>query len=324
MAPKRPFPVDAVLTAIAVGYRNPSATYIADDVLPRQTVGGEIFKWTEYPLADAFAIPDGRVGRKGAVQQLEFGGEEKESSVEDYGFDAPIAYSDVEAAENARARGLSAINPEAHAVEMLTDTLMNIREVRVASLVHNLNTYAADKRVTLSGSSQFSDYANSDPITALKTGQESTLVYRPNTWAMGRPVWSRLSSHPKIVNAVKGGTQTSGLVSREQFIELFSGEGLRELLIGDAWVNTAKPGQAVSLNRCWGKHIAMFHKNAGASIEQGGITFGATAEFGGRISGRIADPDVGLQGGYRVRAGERVKELVIAKDVGYFIQNAVA
>ena len=34
--------------------------------------------------------------------------------------------------------------------------------------------------------------------------------------------------------------------------------------------------------------------------------------------------DVGLQGGVRIRTGERVKELVIAKDVGYFIQNAVA
>lgn len=324
MAPKRPFPVDPVLTAIAVGYRNPSSTYIADAVLPRQSVGGEIFKWTEYPLADAFGIPDGRVGRKGAVQQLEFGGSEKESSVEDFGYDAPIAYSDVESAANARARGLSAINPENHAVEMLTDTLMNIREVRVAGLVHNLNTYAADKRVTLAGTSQFSDYVNSDPITVLKTGQEGTLVHRPNTWAMGRAVWSKLSSHPIIVNAVKGGTQTSGLVSREQFIELFSGEGLRELLIGDAWVNTAKPGQAAALSRCWGKHIAMFHKNVGASIEQGGITFGATAEYGGRISGRIEDPDVGLQGGYRVRTGERVKELVIARDVGYFVQNAVA
>jgi hypothetical protein len=323
MAPKRPFTVDPVLTAISVGYRNPSITYIADEVLPRQTVGGEIFKWTEYPLADAFAIPDGRVGRKGRVQQLEFTGEEKESAVEDYGFDAPIVHSDVEAAANARARGLSAIDPESHAVEMLTDVLQNIREVRVAGLVHNLNTYAADKRVTLSGSSQWSDYVNSDPITALKTGQESTLVYRPNTWVMGRPVWSKLSSHPIIVNAIKSGTQTSGLVSREQFIELFSGEGLQRLLIGDAWVNTAKPGQAPSLSRCWGKHLAMLHLNPGASVERGGITFGATAEYGSRISGRIEDPDVGLQGGYRVRTGERVKELVIAKDVGYFVQNAV-
>lgn len=321
---KRPFPVNPVLTAIAVGYKNPVETYIADDVLPRQAVGGEVFSWTEYPIAEAFNTPDGRVGRLGRVPQLEFSGSERESAVEDFGFDVPIPYSDIEAAANARAKGLSAIDPEAHAVEMITNTLLNIRELRVARLIHNLNTYAADKRVTLSGTSQFSDYENSDPITAIKAGMESTLVHRPNTMALGRPVWSKLSSHPKLVNAVKGGTQTSGLISVEQFLELFAGEGLKKVVIGDAWANTARPGQQPQLARTWGKHIALIHQNPAASIERGGITFGMTAEYGGRIGGSIEDKDVGLQGGRRVRTGERVKELIIARDVGYFIQNAVA
>lgn len=322
--PNRPFPTSPVLTSIAVGYRNPVETYIADDVLPRQGVGGEVFKWTEYPIAEAFNTPDGRVGRKGRVPQLEFTGTEKESAVEDFGFDAPIPYSDIEAAANARARGLSAIDPEAHAVEMITNTLLNIREARVAALVHNLNTYATDKRTTLSGTSQLSDYTNSDPITVIKTGMEATLVHRPNTAVMGRAVWSKLSSHPKLVNAVKGGTQTSGLISVEQFLELFAGEGIKRVLIGDAWANTAKPGQQPQLARTWGKHIALIHQNPAASIERGGITFGMTADYGGRVAGSIEDKDIGLQGGRRVRTGERVKELIIAKDVGYFIQNAVA
>ncbi len=319
----RPFPVNAVLTAIAVGFRNTSAMRIADQVLPRQNVSAEKFKWTEYPLSEAFNTPDARVGRKGRVQQLEFSGTEKEAAVEDFGFDAPIPYSDIEAAANARARGLSAIDPEAHAVQMITDTLENCREARVAGVVHNSATYAADKRVTLSGTSQFSDYTNSDPISVIKVGMEATLVYPPNTLVMGRAVWSRVSSHPKIVNAVKGGVTNAGIVTREQFLELFSGEGIQNLLIGDAMVNTAKPGQPVNLQRAWGKHIAMLHLNSMASIEQGGITFGMTADYGGRIAGRIEDKDVGLQGGVRIRTGERVKELIIAKDVGYFIQNAV-
>lgn len=61
-----------------------------------------------------------------------------------------------------------------------------------------------------------------------------------------------------------------------------------------------------------------------AAVEGGGITFGMTAALGGRIAGRIEDKDVGLQGGVRVRTGERLKELIIAKDVGYFIQNAIS
>ncbi|MDF3420156.1 capsid protein [Sulfitobacter sp. KE29] len=324
MAPRRPFVVDPVLTAISVGFNNPASFRIADQVLPKTPVSAEKFKWTEYPISEAFNVPDAKVGRRGRVQQLEFGGEERTAEVEDFGLETPIPYSDVEAAENARERGVSSYNPEAHSVEMLTDTIENIREVRVAGIVHNPATYAADKRVTLSGNSQFSDYTNSDPIGVIKTGMEGTLIYPPNTLVMGRQVWSKLSSHPKIVNAVKGNVTNAGVITREQFVELFSGEGITQLLVGDAWYNTARPGQNPALARAWGKHIGMLHLNPMAGVEGGGITFGVTAQYGGRISGRIEDMDVGLQGGVRIRTGERVKELVIAKDVGYFIQNAVA
>lgn len=225
MSYNRPFQVDAALTAVSVGYRNTAAMRIADQVMPRVPVSAEKFKWTEYPIAQAFNTPDARVGRLGRVQQLDFGGEERTASVEDYGLDAPIPYSDIEAAANARAQNLSAYDPEAHSVAMLTDTIENIREVRVAQMVHNPNSYAADKRIALSGTDQFSDYNGSDPIGVIKTGLEATLVHAPNTMVMGRQVWSRLSSHPKIVNAVKGNLTNDGIVSREAFIELFSGEG---------------------------------------------------------------------------------------------------
>lgn len=324
MAPNRPFVVDPVLTAISIGFRNPASSRIADDVLPRASVGGEKFKWTEYPLEEAFNVPDDRVGRRGRVQQLEFGGTEKTSEVEDHGLDAPIPYSDIDAAARARENGLSTYDPEGHSTMMLTDTVENIREVRVARLVHDLNTYSATRRRTLVGNSQFSDYANSDPIGVIKAGCEKTLIYRPNKMVMGVGVWSKLSSHPKIVNAVKGNLTDQGIVTRQQFIELFSEYGIKELLVGDAWYNTAKPGKDVNLQRAWGNHIAMFHSNPMATVEGGGVTFGITAQYGTRFSGRIEDEDIGLQGGVRIRTGERVKELIIAKDVGYFIQNAVA
>lgn len=321
---QRPFVVDPVLSAIAVGFRNPAAFKIADRVLPRLSVGGEKFKWTEYPLSEAFEAPDAEVGRKGRVQQLEFGGEERDSSVKDYGLETPVPYDDIDSAEKARAEGRSTYNPEAHSTEMLTDTIENIREVRVANMVHNPASYAADKVRVLSGNSQFSDYDNSDPIDVLKQGFEATLIHQPNTIALGRLVWSKLSSHPSVVNAIKGNVTNAGIVTREQFIELFSEYGLQDVLIGDAWTNTAKKGQDVSLARAWGKHIAMLHINPMASVEGGGITFGYTAEYGGRVSGRIEDPNIGLNGGVNIRTGERVREIICAKDVGYFIQNAVA
>lgn len=326
----RPFVQDAVLTAIAIGYRNPAAFYIADRVMPRQQVSSDKFKWTEYPIEESFNVPDGRVGRTGRVKQLEFGGIERASATEDFGFDSPIPNSDIEAARIAREMGVNNFDPEGHAVMMITDTLMNIREVRVANIVHNPANYAVGRKVQLSGTSQFNNYGktgdlfNSDPIGVIKAGLDSTLVARPNKVTMGRAVWSKVSSHPAVVNAVKGNVTGSGIVTLDQFRELLAGEGVNEVLVGDAWYNTARPGQPVSLTRAWGKHIALTHINPLATPEMGGITWGLTAQFGGRIAGRIEDQDVGLQGGVRVRTGERVKELVVAQDVGYLIQDAVA
>lgn len=320
----RPFVVDPALSAISIGYRNPASAYIADDVLPRVPVGGEQFKWNKFALEESFNIPDARVGRKGRVQQLEFSSTEESAMVEDFGLDSPIPNSDIEAARVARQNKTSNYDPEAHAAMMLTDTLLNIREVRVAGIVHNPDTYAAGRKVTLAGTSQISDYENSDPIGVIKTGMDGTLVVRPNTMVLGRPVWSKISSHPNIVNAVKGGVAANGMVTLEQFTELFRGEGIQRVLVGDAWYNTAKPGKAAVLSRAWGKHIALIHLNPIANPEGGGVTFGYTAQYGTRLAGRIEDPDIGLQGGFRIRAGERVKEVIAAQDAGYLIQNAVA
>lgn len=321
---KRPFVVSASLTAISIGYRNPSNSYIADAVSPRDSVD-ETFKYTVYPISEAFKVPDGRVGRRGQVQQLVFSGDELEATVEDFGFDAPIPISDIETARRQRELGLSNYDPEATAVMRLGDTLLNCREVRVANQFQNAANFAVGRKTTLAGNSQFSDYTNSDPIGVISAGFDATLVFRPTDMAMGRDVWSKLNSHPKLVNAVKGGNTNQGKITPEQFVEIFAGEGLQRLHIGDAWCDVSKPGQAPTLRRAWGKHITLFHQNPLANVKgDGGVTFAMTADCGGKIAGRIEDPDIGLQGGYRIRNGERLKELLLAPDVGYFIQNAVA
>jgi hypothetical protein len=136
---------------------------------------------------------------------------------------------------------------------------------------------------------------------------------------MGQPVWSKIKRHPKLVNAVKGNLTNEGMITPQQLAELLS---IREVLVGEAFVNTARPGQAAVLARAWGDSIAALYIDPTARPE-GEITFGFTAQFGTRIAGRIEDEDIGLEGGTRIRSGERVKEEIVAQDVGYLIQNAI-
>lgn len=320
MTTPRPFVVDTALTAIAIGYRNAAINLIADRVMPRIPVGGEKFKWLEYPLAESFTVPNTAVGRKGRPNQVEFTALERTGAVDDYGLDDAIPNSDQVAAAQQRAAGLSVYDPEARAVEGLTDLILLDREVRTASIVQDLNRYDAARRITLSGTSQFSDYANSTPITAINTALDSTVAMRPNKMVIGRPAWSVLRAHPHIVNAVKGGNLNRGNATIQEVADLFE---LQEVIVGEGFVNTAKRGQAATIQRVWGKNISLIYLDPMAGPDRG-LTWGYTAQYGSRISGRIEDPHIGLQGGNIIRVGERVKEIVSAPGVGYFFQNAVA
>jgi hypothetical protein len=306
-----PFPTDPQLTAIAIAYRNQS--YIADQVLPRDTVGAQEFKWWVYPTAETFFLPDTKVGRKGAPNEIDLTATETTSKTDDYGLDDPIPQSDIDNAPAGK-------DPVAHGVMQLTDYIMLDREKRTADLVFAAAQYPAANKVTLSGTSQWSDFTNSDPIGVIMTGLDACLV-RPNVITMGQEVWTKLSQHPKIQKAVHGNEGDTGIARRRQVAELFE---VDEVLVGQSRLNTAKKGQAATLSRVWGKHCLLHFRNKLATVSGGTLTFGLTAQWGGRISGRMPDSKIGLRGGQRLRVGESVKELIVANQAGYLIIDAVA
>lgn len=304
-----PFPVDPHLTGIAIAYTN--SLYIADSVLPRVPVGKKAFKWLNLSLAETFSIPDTRVGRKGRPNEVELSATEQAAVVEDYALDDPIPWDDInQAPEN--------YNPVERATMQLTEYILMDREVRTANLVFNAAKYPTGNKVTLSGSSQWSDLDESDPVADILAGLDACLV-RPNVAVFGQETWSVLRRHPKIVKAVHRNAGDSGVAGRQAVAELFE---LEEVLVGVGLYNTAKKGQTPTLSRIWGKHAALIYRNRLADT-QGGLTFGYTAEYGTRISGAIEDKDIGFRGGQRVRVGESVKELIVADRAGYLIQNAV-
>ncbi len=307
-----PFPVDPTLVAITVAYRNPR--YIADAVLPRVPVARQSFKYWKFPVDEAFRVPDTRVGRRSRPNEVHLTATEATASTEDYGLEDVIPGADIENAPRN-------YDPVGRAVAQLTEYMLIDRERRVASIVFDPASYAAGNVTTLSGTSQWSDHANSDPVQDIVEAMDVPLM-RPNVIVMGRAVWTKLRTHPKVVAAVKpmGGVEASGVAARRAVADLFE---VDEILVGEAWINTAKKGQTATISPVWGKHCALIFRDRNADAN-GGVTFGFTAQWQDRIAGRREDPDTGLRGGIRVRVGESVKELVIAPQAGFLFQNAVA
>jgi hypothetical protein len=315
-----PFVVVPSLAAIAVGYKQ--SGLIADMVLPRVPVNTPTFRYLKYSAGDEFMAPDTRVSRKGAPNQVDWGTSEISASVNDEGLDTPVPNADIQAWEGARAAGggfVSQVDPLSRNTALVMQTVQNRREFRAANLVFNGNSYGTANKVTLSGTGQWSDFVNSDPLSTVM-GYLDTMIMRPNIAVFGRATATRLSLHPKICKAVFGNNTDAGVAPMSAIANLL---GLEAIYIGDAWVNTAAPGQPAVMGRAWGKHASFMYRNMQADT-QGGITFGLTAQWGSQIAGTIVDSDIGLRGGQRVRAGESVLELITANDLGYLVQNAVA
>lgn len=303
-----PFPITPHLMAIAIAYRN--QRYIADEILPRVPVSKKEFEYWLYPKEETFARPDTKVGRKSAPNQIDLSATKLPAVCEDFGLDDLIPNDDI---NNAPAN----YDPKGRAVATLGDYIMLDREMRVAALVQAAAQYAASNKVTLSGTSKFSD-VTSDPIGIMTDGLDACLI-RPNIATFARTSWSVFARHPKIVKAVNGNAGDSGIARKAQIAELFE---LDDILIGEGRINTAKKGQAATLARVWNNNIVLSYRNTNADTSND-VTFGYTAQCGSKVAGELPEPNIGLRGSVRVRNGETVKELIAAPDCGYLIIDSI-
>lgn len=318
MATTAPFPVDPVLSGIVLAYKNPG--YIADLVLPRVPVGTKEFKYQAYNQADFYTVPETKVGRKGVPNEVEFTGTETPSLCYDFGLDDFVPQDDIDQAA-ASANGAK-WDPLGRAVEGLTELIQLDREVRAAGLLFSSSSYVSGQYTTLSGTSQWSDFTNSNPVDAMLAALDIPLI-RPNVATFGQATWTKLRQHPKVVaavNALGGNAANGGVITRQQLAALLEVE---EVLVGQSFANSAKPGQTATMARIWGKHAAFTYRNKNADTQRG-LTWGFTAQYGTKIGAKLVEPKRGLRGGVTVRSGESVREVVCAPDTGYLFLNAVA
>jgi hypothetical protein len=135
--------------------------------------------------------------------------------------------------------------------ENLTDALLLDLEIRVSSLVLG----GTVPNTTLSGTSQWSDYINSDPVSAVeaqKTIIKQAVGKTPNTLAVGYPVFATLRQHPRIIDRFKY-TQV-GVLDEGALKTAF---GVDNFWVMAAEYDTATEGQTPALNFVWGKNALL-------------------------------------------------------------------
>jgi hypothetical protein len=310
------FFVNPELTAVAIGYKNRDIDMIADTVLPR-ILTPKKFVYTKYNQADGYTVPATRVGRKSDPTMVDFGGTAVNDECFDWGLDDLVPNDEIEAWD-AMTKTAASVSPLAKSTSLLTGLVLLDREIRVANTVFNAANYSGSNQATLSGTSQWNDFANSNPLDALLAALDAPL-FRPNMIVLGQAVWTKLRQHPRLIQAANASAQTGGAITRKQLADLLE---VRDVVVGTGFVNTNKKGQTPTFSRVWGKHCALLYVGTDlANADQ--PCYGFTAQFGDRVVGTMQSTK-GLRGGQQLRVGESVKEVISAPDAGFYFQNAVA
>jgi hypothetical protein len=122
-------------------------------------------------------------------------------------------------------------------------------------MVTTTANYATGLSTTLSGTAQWNDYVNSNPIADIKTARlamHAKIFTEPNTAIIPYQVMAQLEDHPDFIERIKYSQR--GVITPELIATLFN---IPRIIVPGVGYNTANPGQAESLAYIWGKDVVL-------------------------------------------------------------------
>lgn len=179
---------------------------------------------------------------------------------------------------------------------LLTDGVRLNEEISGAAV---LNTTNITQNTTLSGTSQWSDFVNSDPF--LVVDQKRTVIRNatgvlPNRMLIPEAVFLVLRNHPKLIQRVV--FTESGLHTPLTADQMATAFGVEKIVIAAGLKNSAIEGRADSLTSIWGKNVVLYYKASapGRRIVSLGYTFMwmVTPGTNGRLTGNLSSPNGGV------------------------------
>ena len=286
---------------------------IGQQILPMVPVSKTTDTYTVFDKEDRFTIPDTALGNRSNARRVTWGTSTATYTAVNNGLEDLITDQDFSNQDEL-------FNLSTDTMENLIDIITLGYEKRVADLVFSSATIT--QGVTLSGTDQWNDYTNSDPLQDIQTAINGTFI-PANTVAMGQEVFEQLLNHPDMVERfIRNGSLANNAAIMAEIFDV------DEVLVGKAKYNTANIGATPVYARVWGKHFLAFYKRPAPTrrtISLGyTFSFSTTGNAGGLIVSRRRDDAIGLTGGEIIKVAQSTDEVVVAADVGYLITNAVA
>lgn len=220
----------------------------------------------------------------------------------------------------------SPLSPDRDGTNMVTSKIMLGRERTFQTLATTAANYATGHSVTLSGTSQWNDYANSDPISDLRTAKltiHSKIFTEPNVAVIPYQVMTKLEDHPDFLERIKYSERA--VFSPELLSSVL---GIQKVIVPGVGINSAVLGQTASLGYLWGKDVVVAYvpPSAGLKVPAYGyeFTWGSQAADRWREEKRKSDV-IRVSRYYDVKLVAQGEGSEAGKSIaGYVIKAAVA
>lgn len=302
--------VDKILSQFSQMYRNDN--YIAEKILPVLQVKEKTGKYAKYGkenlrayIGQIFRAPGTR------AHTVDYSVSQGTYICQERAVEKPVADEMYKNTDDP-------YDPERDAVEVCMDNILTNKELALATFMSS--TVNMSLNTTLSGTDQWTDRTNSDPIDDIDTAVEAVRQAtgkRPNLIVFSQNVWVKFKSHPDIREQLKytmnGNPSDTQVMSWVKDFWRFE-----EVLIGDAVHNAAEEGQTDNLDDIWANNVWVIFRTAKPTLMR--ATFGLTLSDVPRQVDKYRE-ESHLRNVVRVR--DSFDQNVFDANLGYLIKSAV-
>jgi hypothetical protein len=311
--------VDTILTNISLGW--PTLGLVGERLVPAVPVAKQSDKYNVFGREGW--LPEQDLRAPGTIAN-EIPGLAKSTDTyyaEEHALQIPVTDEERENAD-------SPLSPDRDGTELVTSKIIMGREKRIYDLVTDVTKYATGHSLTLSGTSQWSDFTNSDPITAVRGATRvihAKLFMEPNVMILPYSVYSILQDHPKMTARIMYAQKA--ILTADLIAELF---GIEQVIVPGVGIGSGNPGQTMTVSYLWGKDVilAWVPPRAGQKIPAFGYEFvwgygGGRAQIVDRWREEPRKSDL-------IRCSRRYDLKLVGVDnlgksvAGYIFKNAVA
>lgn len=305
--------IDAALTNVSVAYQNPA--YVSDIIAPPVPVLKQSDKYYIYdPERERFRATNDTRAPGARTNEVDFALSTDNYFCDDHALSSVIPDEERENAD-------PIIQPAIDRTEFLTDKIDLNKEIAIAQRIITGNDIPGE---TLSGTDQWNDYDNSDPVVTVeekKAAVQAAIQEIPNTLVLPYQVFQKVRLHPAVTDRVK--YSNLGIAGPDVLAQIFDVE---RVLVPRSFKNVAARGQTADLQYVWGKHAFLCYIPVRPAMMHVALSFSFLwTQAPGSINGRIVEmwrdhprkSDV-------IRVQRYYDQKIIAAGACYLWKNAVA